>query len=329
MQFDQSFIQDIKTIWHGARNKAYTLVNRAMIDAYWDMGRRIVEEEQKGYHRAEYGGFLLKALASQLTLQLDKALDERELRRIRQFYQLFPDRGDLRAELTWTHYRYLLRIENPRARAYYLREAAEQSWGTRELDRNIQSGYYERLVISRQPPTDQGTDPPNSLVTPGHLIKDPYILEFLGANVPPGFSENDLETAILANLQHFLLEMGNGFAFVARQMCIKTDTRRYYLDLVFYNYILKCFTICDLKIGELSHQDIGQMDMYLRMFDDLKKLPADNPTIGIILCTEKDDTLVKYSVLDENKQLFASRYKLFLPSEDELSRELRKLNPSI
>ena len=249
MQFDQSFLQDIKTIWQGARAKAYTLVNRALIDAYWDMGRRIVEEEQKGHHRAEYGGFLLKELARQLAKELDKALDERELRRIRQFYQCFPDRETLRPELTWTHYRYLLRIEDARARAYYLREAAEQSWGTRELDRNIQSGYYERLISSRQAPRDMNNQSHPEPVTPGELIKDPYVLEFLGADVPPGFSENDLETAILANLQKFLLEMGRGFAFVGRQYLVKTETKRYYIDLVFYNIFLKAFFFGGAEIG--------------------------------------------------------------------------------
>lgn len=328
MQFDQSFLQDIKTIWQVARAKAYTLVNRALIDAYWDMGRRIVEEEQKGHHRAEYGGFLLKELATQLTKELDKALDERELRRIRQFYQCFPDRETLRPELTWTHYRYLLRIEDARARAYYLREAAEQSWGTRELDRNIQSGYYERLIGSRQVPRDMNNQSRPEQVTPGDLIKDPYVLEFLGADVPPGFSENDLETAILGNLQHFLLEMGKGFAFVGRQYAINTDTKRFYIDLVFYNYLLRAFILLDLKISALTHQDIGQMDMYVRMFEDLKKVPGDNPTIGIILCSQKDETLVKYSVLEENKQLFASSYRLVLPTEEDLSRQIDKVrNP--
>ncbi len=268
-------------------------------------------------------------MASRLTQEIDKALDERELRRIRQFYQLFPERHTLRPELTWTHYRYLLRIENPRARAYYLKEAAEQSWGTRELDRNIQSGYYERLVISRQPLADQDIVPSNNSVTPIDLIKDPYILEFLGANVPPGFSENDLETAILGNLQHFLLEMGKGFAFVGRQYLVTTDTKRFYIDLVFYNFLLKAFVLLDLKISQLTHQDIGQMDMYVRIFEDTKKVFGDNPTIGIILCSQKDETLVKYSVLEENKQLFASSYRLVLPSEEELSRELNKLNHSI
>jgi len=324
MQFDPVFLQDIKTIWHTARNQAFTLVNRALIQAYWDIGRRIIQEEQQGAERAQYGGSLLKDLAQQLTKELDKSLDERELRRIRQFYTCFTDRAALRPELTWTHYRSLLRIENPNARMYYLTEAADQGWGTRELDRNIQSAYYERLIISPQATSGTAsTDPSQYQVQPGELIKDPYVMEFLGAAIPPGFSESDLESAILANLQHFLLEMGKGFAFVGRQYLVKTDTKRYYIDLVFYNYILKAFVLIDLKISELTHQDIGQMDMYVRLWEDLKKTPGDNPTIGIILCSQKDDTLVKYSVLDENKQLFASSYRLILPTEEDLSRQIQ------
>lgn len=324
MEFDPIFLQDIKTIWQSARTQAYTLVNRALIHAYWDIGRRIVQEEQQGAHRAQYGGSLLKALARALTKELDKSLDERELRRIRQFYICFADKDSLRPELTWTHYRSLLRLENPHARAYYIKEAADQGWGTRELDRNIQSAYFERLIIApaatppRPPLTDQK-------INPGELIKDPFVMEFLGATVPPDFSESDLESAILANLQSFLLELGKGFAFVSRQYAIKTDTKRYYIDLVFYNIILKAYVLIDLKISELTHQDIGQMDMYVRMWEDLKKIPGDNPTIGIILCSSKDETLVKYSVLDENRQLFASSYRLVLPSEEDFLRQLNSV----
>ncbi len=322
MQLDKSLVQEITHIWQEARNKAFTLVNRAMIDAYWEIGRRITEEEQKGQRKAQYGGFLLKELAKALTSQLDKNLDERELRKMRQFYFLFPIRDALRPELSWSHYRLLLRVEHEGARNYYLHQAADHAWSTRLLEKYIQKAYYERSLAnqSNAPHVSPTT------ISPESLVKDPYLFDFLGLDLPLSLTEGELETALIGKIQHLLLEMGSGFAFVARQLCIKTDTSRYYIDLVFYNIILKCYVIADLKLGALTHQDIGQMDMYLRMFEDLKKIPGDNPTIGIILCTEKDDTLVKYSVLDENKQLFASRYRLMLPSEEEITQQLRKLN---
>jgi predicted nuclease of restriction endonuclease-like (RecB) superfamily len=326
-EIEPSFVQDIALIWKTARSKAFTLVNRAMIDCYWEIGHRIIEEEQKGSKKASYGSFLLRDLANQLTLELDKQLDERELRKMRQFYVLFPIRDAVRPELTWSHYRILLRIEHQGARNYYLHEAASNAWSTRLLEKNVQGAYYERII------SHQGQDlakpaPGRAEPTthqPESLIKDPYLFNFLDLPYPASFSESDLETALLGKIQHFLMEMGSGFAFVARQYSISTETRRYYLDLVFYNYLLKCFFIADLKVGPLTHQDIGQMDMYRRMFDDLKRIPGDNPTIGIILCSEKDETLVKYSGLDENKHLFASRYKLVLPTEEALCTELKKL----
>ena len=309
-----TLIQEIKDIWTTAQTKAYTLVNRALIDAFWNIGQRIVREEQ-GATRAEYGKFFLRDLAARLTTELDKHLDERELRRCRQFFTLFPIRDALRPELTWTHYRLLIRIEDTAARQYYLEEAASHGWGTRQLERNIQSGYYQRLLIHREALPASPAAP----LSPLDLVKDPYVLEFLQVDIPSGYSENDLENAILAKLHDFLQEMGKGFAFVGRQYCLKTDTKSFFIDLVFYNYLLKFFLLVDLKINELSHQDIGQMDMYVRMFEDLRKLPGDNPTIGIILCSEKDSTLVKYSVLNESTQLFASKYRLVLPTEQELA----------
>lgn len=320
MELDKSLIQDIASIWRSARTRAYTLVNRAMIDAYWSIGQRICHEELKGQKKADYGSYLLRELATTLTQELDKHLDERELRRMRQFYHLFPDTQQLRPELTWSHYRLLLRVEDDAARAFYLTEAASESWSTRQLERNIQSLYYHRLLTARAPGAVPPTTLPLAAPSPRDFVKDPYVLEFLCLDLPATFSENELEGAILAELQHFLLEMGKGFAFVARQYAIKTTTRQYFIDLVFYNYLLKCFVLIDLKITELTHQDIGQMDMYVRMFEDLKKIPGDNPTIGLILCSEKDDTLIRYSVLEGNEQLFASRYKTVLPTRDELTQ---------
>jgi len=320
MELDKSLIQDIASIWRSARTRAYTLVNRAMIDAYWSIGQRIFHEELKGQKKADYGSYLLRELAKTLTQELDKHLDERELRRMRQFHQLFPDAQQLRPELTWSHYRLLLRVEDDAARTFYLTEAASESWSTRQLERNIQSLYYHRLLTARAPDAVSATTLPVAAPSPRDFVKDPYVLEFLSLDLPASFSENELEGAILAELQHFLLEMGKGFAFVARQYAIKTTTRQYFIDLVFYNYLLKCFVLIDLKITELTHQDIGQMDMYVRMFEDLKKMPGDNPTIGLILCSEKDDTLIRYSVLEGNEQLFASRYKTVLPTRDELTQ---------
>lgn len=319
MELDKLLIQDITSIWQTARTRAYTLVNRAMIDAYWSIGQRIFNEELKGQKKADYGSYLLRELATTLTRELDKHLDERELRRMRQFYQLFPDPELHRPELTWSHYRLLLRVEDAGARSFYLTEAASQSWSTRQLERNIQSLYYHRMLTAGNTGAIPSPEAPVRAPAPHDFVKDPYVLEFLSLDLPASFSENELEGAILAELQHFLLEMGKGFAFVARQYAIKTTTRQYFIDLVFYNFLLKCFVLVDLKIAELTHQDIGQMDMYVRMFEDLKKVPGDNPTIGLILCSEKDDTLIRYSVLEGNEQLFASRYQTVLPTRAELT----------
>jgi predicted nuclease of restriction endonuclease-like (RecB) superfamily len=321
MAIDKGLVHDITRIWTTAQTRAFALVNNALTDAYWTIGQRIMQEEQKGQDRAEYGAYQLKELSSQLTKQLGKGFDERELRRMRQFFLAFPIRGTMRPELTWSHYRLLLRVENAQARTYYMNEAADQGWVTRTLDRNIGSLYFERIVAHHRPTT---LSRPVGKLSVDDLIKDPYVLEFLKLDIPTEFSESELESAILSKLQHFLVEMGKGFAFVGRQYSIKTDTAQYYIDLVFYNILLRAYILVDLKIAPLSHQDIGQMDMYVRMFEDLRKGASDNPTIGIILCTEKDATLVKYSVLEENRQLFASTYQLLLPTEEELMQEINQ-----
>lgn len=324
MQLEKSFITDIKKILTGARQKTYAIANSAMLAAYWNVGRRIVEEEQKGQRKARYGTYLIKELALQLISDFGKGFNERELRRMRQFYSCFPDWRLVRIQLTWTHYWSILRLDDPVVREYYINEAIAQSWNTRLLDRNINSRYYERLLSTQKnkqlpkPPDDK-----NKVLTTD-VVKDPFMLEFLGIEQPDAYSESDLETAIINKLQHFILELGKGYAFVARQYHIRTDTKDFYIDLVFYNFILKCFCIIDLKISELTHQDIGQMDMYVRLWDDLKKIEGDNPTIGIILCSDKDETIVKYSVLNENKQLFASKYRLFLPDEKQLIEEIER-----
>ena len=314
----------IKRILEEARSTAYRAVNFAMVQAYWNIGRVIVEEEQKGKTKADYGQALIQELAKRLTQEYGKGFTQTNLWYMRQFFMIFPILHALRGELTWTHYRLLLKVENENARNFYLNEAAETGWSTRQLERQINSFYYERLLSSKdkKPVIDEADR--NALpAKPEDLIKDPYVLEFLNLKENKLFLEKELETGLLGKLQDFLLELGKGFSFVARQYRISADNDHFYIDLVFYNYILKCFLLIDLKIGKLTHKDIGQMDFYVRYFEGNIKAESDNPTIGMILCSEKNETIVKYSVLNENKQMFASRYKLYLPTEEELAKELR------
>lgn len=323
----QIFYSEIQDILNDARNKAYSAVNFAMVEAYWLIGKRIFEEEQNGKERAEYGEYLIKNLAIELKNVLGKGFSVANLKNFRQFYIVFPDfqkSYTVRSQLSWSHYRLIMRVENERARNYYLTESSEQQWSTRILERNINSFYYERLLSSQEKKKELIAQKNFEKTSSRDFIKDPYVLEFLGLPESPFPKENIIESSIIENLKEFLLEMGNGFSFVGRQFRISTETSHFYIDLVFYNYILKCFVLIDLKVGKLTHQDIGQMDMYVRMFDDLKKQSDDNPTIGIILCSQKDDTTVKYSVLKENEQLFASKYRLVLPSEAELAAEIEK-----
>lgn len=322
MQLPNVFVEDIQLILSKARQKTYAIANRQMLQAYWLVGKKIIEEEQRGRKRASYGSFLIRELSLRLVKIFGKGFDERELRRMRQFYQYFPRADMLRTELTWTHYRYILRVDDERARAFYVVETITEGWNTRLLERNINSQYYQRIIANRNKITSKPFIKNKTTPVPSDLIKDPYFLEFLGMSMDSSYSETELEKAILSKLQQFLLELGKGFAFVGRQYHIRTDTKDFYVDLVFYNYLLKCFVLVDLKINSLTHQDIGQMDMYVRLFEDLKKVPGDNPTIGIILCSDKDDTIVKYSVLHESRHLFASKYRLYLPDEKELIREI-------
>ena len=291
----------------------------------WEVGRHIVEFEQRGANRAEYGARLLPQLAERLTAEFGKGFDESNLRYMRLFYQAFPNRDALRHELSWTHYRLLLRVEGMAAREWYMNEAAGQNWGTRALERQIGTLYYERLLASKDRPPVRAEAARKTVVadaSPREFVRDPVLLEFLGLPDTGRLLESRLEDALLNNLQAFLLELGKGFAFVARQQRISTDSRDFRIDLVFYNYLLKCFVLFDLKTGELTHEDIGQMDMYVRIYDDQRRGPQDSPTVGVILCAHKDETVVRYSVLSEHKRLFASRYKLILPSEDQLRDEL-------
>lgn len=308
-----------------ARHKLLRAVDTAQVQTYWNIGRHIVEFEQEGSRRAVYGKQLLATLAKVLTVEFGKGFDETNLRKMRLFYQAFPIRDALRLELSWTHYRRLLRVDNEKARKWYMDEAAGQNWSSRSLERQINTLYYERLLMSRDKfavmaEAATNIDPMSN--DPRNFIRDPVMLEFLGLPNTGIVLETRLEQALIEQLQGFLLELGKGFAFIARQQRISTEGRDFYIDLVFYNYLLKCFVIFDLKRGELTHQDVGQMDMYVRMYDDIKRSEEDGPTVGIILCAQKNESVVRYSVLQGNEQLFASKYKLVLPSEDELRAEL-------
>jgi predicted nuclease of restriction endonuclease-like (RecB) superfamily len=321
-------LRDIREIVRRARAKVSLVVNFAMVEAYWLVGKRIVEEEQKGRARAGYGEQLIRVLSRKLAGEFGRGFSESNVWNFRRFYLTYPSAEILYTlcrELSWSHHRLIMRVENRDAREYYIREVADQHWSVRQLERNIHSLYYERLLLSRRRPPGAARKRASAKpVLPSDHLKDPYVLEFLGLPVPPGFSEAEFEAAIVDNLQRFLLELGKGFSFVGRQHRITTETKHFFIDLVFYNYLLKCFVLIDLKVGELTHQDIGQMDMYVRLFEDRMRAEGDNPTIGLILCTEKDETIVRYSVLEQNRRLFASKYRLLLPTEDELRNELER-----
>ncbi|OGQ23541.1 MAG: hypothetical protein A3I05_08760 [Deltaproteobacteria bacterium RIFCSPLOWO2_02_FULL_44_10] len=341
----QNFYSQVKDIILQARGNAYRSVNFIMVEAYWNVGRLIVEEEQKGKKRADYGEHLILSLAEKLTREFGEGYSLTNLKYFRQFYLAFQKghavRGQsesrqkshalrdqlvpfgLRPELSWTHYRLLLKVEKETARQYYLEEAVAGNWSTRQLERQINSFYYERLLMSRKrsllKKTTNKLEPP---ATAADLIKDPFVLEFLNVKRDAVLQEKELETLLINKLQDFLLELGRGFSFVGRQHRISAGTKHFYIDLVFYNYVLKCFILIDLKMGELTHQDIGQMDFYVRFFEDKLRGKEDNPTIGIVLCSEKEEAVVKYSVLNDGKRIFASKYKLYLPTEEELKKEL-------
>ena len=316
---------EIREVLVTARRTAYKAVNFAMVTAYWNVGRLIVEDEQQGNTRAEYGKAILADLAKRLTDEFGKGFDERELRRIRQFYLVFPKWDALRPELTWTHYRLLIRVQNEQARLWYMNEAAEQTWSSRQLDRQISVLYYERLLNSTDTLSVR-EEAENNLaqLAPQEFIHDPYVLEFLNLKNYPAIHETDIEKSLINNLQSFLLELGKGFCFVARQKLMRYEEEDFYVDLVFYHSILKCHVLIDLKLGKLTHQDVGQMDSYIRMFDDLYKHTDDNPTLGLILCSDKNEAVVKYSVLAEHRQIFASKYLLELPTPEVLQQEIMR-----
>jgi len=350
---NRNYIAEIKQIINTAKKQVYTAINSAIVQAYWLIGKRIVVEEQNGKERADYGSFLIKNIAKELSNEFGKGFTERRIREIRQFYITFPNinfRHSMNAEsknlirhsmsaksenptelliftkLSWTHIRQLLRISNEKARDYYIQEIVENNWTVRTLDRNIATQYYERLFLSHNKDfveKEMKNKTKDLELDKKEFVKSPAILEFLDIPANLGYTEAKLEKAIISNLHDFLLELGKGYAFVERQHLIRTQTRDYFIDLVFYNYILKCFVLIDLKTERITHQDVGQMDMYVRMYDE-KKANNDNPTIGIVLCSETDNDIARYSILKGNEQLFASKYKLYLPSEEELKNEIER-----
>ncbi|MCA9442538.1 MAG: DUF1016 family protein [Candidatus Omnitrophica bacterium] len=362
---DSPLFDRIVSILEQARGNVVRAVNTNMITAYWLIGREIVHEMQGGEERAEYGKQVVESLSNRLTERYGKGFSEQSLQNYRRFYLVYSDRipissptgrksdsteisspsgrelahveirhpsGDELGRgfsplLSWSHYRALMRVDDPAARDFYEREAAECGWSKAQLERQIHSSYYQRILANRGETELAATERerlPGEPVNPGDVLKSPYVLEFLGLPDKPELHESAFEQAIIDNLQSFLLELGKGFSFVARQQHIRFDDEDFYVDLVFYNFILKCFLLIDLKIGGLTHRDVGQMDGYVRLYEDRFKVPGDNPTIGLILCSDKGEAVAKYSVLAEGRQIFASKYIQFLPSEEELRLEIEK-----
>ena len=325
LEIEDNIYKEIKSILEQARNKVYKVANSTMIEAYWNIGRVIVEK-QRGSNKAEYGTALIKNLSKKMTKEFGKGFTTTNLKYMRQFYLTFQKSHALSDQLSWTHYRLLMRVENENARNFYIEECIKSNWSTRQLERQITTLFYERLLSSKdkekvskeifklEPQIKKAED----------IIKDPYVLEFLGLPENTSFLEKNLEQALIDHLQKFLLELGRGFSFVARQKRITFDGRHFYIDLVFYNYLLKCFVLIDLKVGDLTHQDLGQMQMYVHYFEEEMMNEGDNPPIGIVLCADKSDSIVKYTLSKNETQVFTSKYKAYLPSEEELLSEIKK-----
>lgn len=322
-----SFIEDIKELVAQGRRQAYAAVNQAMVSTYWQIGKRIVEEEQQGQTRAEYGKQLLKELSAALTEEFGKGFSVQNLYSFRQFFLTFPEIFSTPWRiLTWSHYKRIMHVVNEDARNWYLKEASEQMWSYATLNRNIATQYYESLLLSqnKEPVVDE-----MKKLTKGfdadklEFIKNPIVTEFLGIAPNKSFLETELEKAILAKLENFLLELGKGFSFVERQKLVRTESKNYYIDLVFYNFRLKCFVLIDLKVGQIAHEDVGQMEMYVNMFDENVRGTDDNPTLGIVLCSEKDADIARY-LLNDKKNVFMSKYLLYLPTKEQLRNEIEQ-----
>ena len=321
---DKDFYENVKSLLEQARKRVYRNIQSEMVQTYWQIGKMIVEK-QGGKDRANYGDSLIQELSVQMSNDFGKGFDTSNLKRMRQFYLLFQKGGAVSHQLSWTHYRLLIRLKDENARNFYVKEAIDGNWSVRQLEREINTYSYQRYLLSKgnHDVVDDTAkrEAPNN---PIDIIKDPYVLEFTGLKPNSDFFESDLESALLTHLNEFLLELGNGFAFVARQRRFDMDGRNFYVDLVFYNFKLKCFVLVDLKRGDLTHQDIGQMQMYVNYYTRELMEPGDNPPIGIVLCADKSDTLVKYTLPLDNKQIYASKYMLYLPKEEDLRNEMNK-----
>ena len=358
---DNMLVNDLRSIVSKARSKAFAAVNYSLVERNWRIGQRIVEQEQNGASRAEYGKHVIEIASAALTEEFGKGFSETNIMNFKKFYLKFKEltipqtvseefkkqkqqtlsdelsshfqKGQTQSAqfelrlLPWSHYERLIRVEDKKAREWYAKEAFEQGWSFRTLNRNINTLYYERLLMSKkkQPVVNEMQDKTKAYQQDKlEYIKSPVVLEFLGLPEDTSLAESKLETAIINNLEKFLMEMGKGYALVARQQHIRTEENDYYIDLVFYNYLIKSFILVDLKVNRITYQDVGQMDMYLQMYDKIKKGPDDNPTIGIILCTETDSDVARYSTLAKNDQMFAAKYKLYLPDKEDLRREIER-----
>ena len=318
-------IQDAKQIIENARKNAVRSVDFCRVQMYWNLGRRIFEEEQHGKKRADYGAYIVKSLAEKLEAEYGSGFSKRQLEFCRQFYNIFPIANALRSQLNWSQYRMLIQISDPDKREYYELEAVNNSWNGRELERQINSQLYERLLLSNDKESVLAVARKERIPeTPQEVIKDPMILEFVGLKMNSAFYETDLEGAIISHITDFLLELGKGFSFVARQKRIMLEDDEFFIDLVLYNRLLRCFVIIEIKTGKITHQDIGQLQMYVNYHDRVEKLPEENPTIGILLCAGKNDSVVKMTLPEDNKTILASEYKLYLPTTEQLVSEINE-----
>lgn len=331
MEFNASLVSEIKVLILQSREQAIRAVDHARVLLYWNIGKRIFEEEQAGKERAEYGTFLIRSLSEALQPEFGSGFSVRQLERYRQFYRMFPITSAVRTQFSWTHYKLLLSIDNEDKREYYEFEASKNNWTARQLERQINSHLYERLLLSNDKESvlaiARGEKTPSNA---SEIIKDPMVLEFLGLKREAAYYEKDFESALITHLQDFLLELGNGFSFVARQKRIHIDGDEFFIDLVFYNRLIQAFIILEIKTKKLTHQDLGQLQMYVNYYDRLERQAFENPTIGVLLCADKNDAMVKISLPENNKSIIASKYQLYLPSEqqllEELKREIKKLD---
>ena len=321
-----SLLNDVREIISAARSQAVRSVDSCRVQMYWHIGRRIFEEEQHGKDRADYGVYLIKNLAKQLEPEYGSGFSVRQLEMCRQFYRLYPIANALRSQLNWTQYRLLIQIENPDKRLYYELESVNNNWTARETERQINSQLYERLLLSNDKEAVLAVARKERIPqSPLEIIKDPMYLEFLGLEREAAYYEKDFESAIITHLQHFLLELGQGFTFVARQKRILLEDDEFFADLVFYNRLLRCFVVIELKMGKLTHQDLGQLQMYVNYYDRVEKTAEENPTIGILLCADKNDTVVRMALPEDNRTILASEYKLYLPTQTQLIDEVNSV----